>query len=124
MTLTSHVEALTDINKERRLSALREDLAIAFRECGPRLLNRHPKYGERFFIIADKNTVLDRDVCNKQGQVHRSTLMERLTDKQVNELIRQLRSEGYQISLVEKGDSDVYGRWFKFKTIYYQGDSK
>jgi hypothetical protein len=124
VTLTSPAQASTDTIKERRLTALRKDLQIAHHECGPRFLTPHPTYGERFFVVAADSTILDKDMCAKHGEVHRSLLRETVTEKEMNELIRELGNEGYNIRLHEKGGSSVDGYWIKFKTIYYAGDRK
>lgn len=124
MTLTSPAKASVDTIKARRLAALRVDLKIAYKECGPRFLTPHPTFGERFFVIADESTVLDKDMCSKHGEIHRSALMETISDVELDDLIRVLVKEGYHIKKCEKSVSTIDGSWIMFRTVYYGGDSR
>ena len=122
MTLTSPSSTNVAV-MERRLEALRVDLKLHFKECGPRFMH-NPKYAERSFIIADDTTVLNEPECAIGGTIHRSALRETLSEGVLTELIRVLTKEGYRITMCVKGGNKIHGRWIKFKTIYYHGDRK
>lgn len=108
---------------ERRLDAIRTDLKLHFKECGPRFLY-NPKYAERSFIIAAEGTVLDEPECAIGGTINRSALKETVTENELAKLVRILTKEGYRLTMCVKGGDKAHGRWIKFKTIYYRGDSK
>lgn len=121
MTLVSHV--VTEV-QQPHLEALRIDLQIAFKECGPRFLTRHPTYGERFFVVAAEDTILDKEMCSKHSETHRSALKETLNEDELDRLIVELRREGYEIKKCEKGGDDIVGRWIQYKAIYYPDHDK
>lgn len=84
----------------------------------------HPTFGDRVFVIADNSTALERDMCTKRGQVRRSVLRETLSEKALDELIRELREEGYHLKKCDKGGNDIDGRWISFRATYFPGHTK
>jgi len=134
MTLTSltrtdvieveNAEHSVDATKERRLKALRVDLAQAFKECGPRLFTPHPTFGTRTFVIAPDDTMLDQGICTKHGPIHRSALVERVTPRELDELLAALKTEGYHLKSTDKGLDSIRGTWVAYEYRYEAGDRK